>query len=511
MERYSCFPNANNLDFWIHKNLNVLFFGKHGVGKTSLIIDSFRRNNLKFAIFSASTMDPWIDFIGVPKEKTDDKGSYLELVKPKNFRDDEVEALFFDELNRSHKKVRNAIMELIQFKSINGHLYRNLKFVWGAINPNDDESMKYQVEDMDPAQLDRFHIHIEIPYRPHATYFREKYGRMKADAAIEWWSDLSADMKNQISPRRLEYALQIFESGGNLQFVLPPKSNINKLTYALANGSPTLEFERLSKIKDEKNLAIWLENDNNFSAVESLIVKNPQNTIHLLVEEKIISLVSKYDSISAYIFNNYHKFTSVIKTIAENSQNKDLRNAAIRCCINNKETISISKPESIDKLSMKAKNALNTIINNYVWNDQPNMIFQKHKIRVYSYNDLQTCAGYAVTEANTTIERLRIIHSVCNIVRLNCSTLTTQNAEQAISILDAMIGKTQQSTLQSSCENLVPTINTCINVLRSNNKYKEIKEFVDKYPQISYKIIFLRQSLFNNNLPMIPRPISNNI
>lgn len=511
MERYSCFPNANNLDFWIHNNLNVLFFGKHGVGKTSLIIDSFKRNNLRFAIFSASTMDPWIDFIGVPKEKTDDKGSFLELVKPKNFRDDAVEALFFDELNRSHKKVRNAIMELIQFKSINGHVYKNLKFVWGAINPNDDESMKYQVEDMDPAQLDRFQIHVEIPYRPHAPYFREKYGRMKADAAIEWWSDLSSDMKNLISPRRLEYAIQIFESGGNLQFVLPPKSNISKLAYALANGSPTIEFERLSKANDEKNLAAWLENDNNFFAVENLLVKNPQNTIHLLSEEKIITLISKYDSLSAYIFANYNKFTSVIKNIAENSQNKDLRNAAIRCRVNNKETISIAKPETIDKISIKARNGLKALVKNYVWNPQSNVVFQKHKIRVYSYNDLQTCAGYAVTEAYTTTERLRIIHSVCNIIRLNQSTLIMQNAEQALSILDAMIAKTQQSTLQSTCENLVPTINTCINVLHANNRYKEIKEFVDKYPHISYKIIFLRQSLFNSYLAMMPRPISKSI
>jgi MoxR-like ATPase len=53
----------------------------------------------------------------------DEKGSYLELVRPKAFRDDEVQALFFDEFNRSHKNKRNAVMELMQFKSINGRKF----------------------------------------------------------------------------------------------------------------------------------------------------------------------------------------------------------------------------------------------------------------------------------------------------------------------------------------------------------------------------------------------------
>ena len=43
-----------------------------------------------------------------------------------------------DEFSRAHKKVRNAVMELIQFKSINGRKFKNLKIVWAAINPDDD-------------------------------------------------------------------------------------------------------------------------------------------------------------------------------------------------------------------------------------------------------------------------------------------------------------------------------------------------------------------------------------
>ena len=81
--------NDSNLSFWIKNNYNVLFRGKHGVGKTATVLEAFNSHGLKWQYFSASTMDPCVDFIGVPKEKTDEKGnSYLDLVRPKHFQED---------------------------------------------------------------------------------------------------------------------------------------------------------------------------------------------------------------------------------------------------------------------------------------------------------------------------------------------------------------------------------------------------------------------------------------
>jgi hypothetical protein len=194
-----------DLKFWIENNFNVLLKGKAGTGKTSVVLDAFKKYNLKYKYFSTSTMDPWVDFIGVPKEKTDENGkSYLSLVRPKEFEDDDIEAIFLDEFNRSHKKVRNAVMELIQFKSINGKKFNNLKMIWAAINPDDDEDQKYDVEPLDPAQIDRFHIMVNVPYTPHVTYFRNKYGENIADTAINWWKELSKEQKNLVIPRRLD-------------------------------------------------------------------------------------------------------------------------------------------------------------------------------------------------------------------------------------------------------------------------------------------------------------------
>src|SRR5581483_8923121 len=161
------------LDFWIQNSFNVLFIGHYGIGKTNRVLDAFKRNNLKFKYFSAPTMDPWVDFVGVPKTITDASGEYLDYVLPRDFRDDTIEAIYIDEMNRGHKKVRNAIMELVQFKSINGRPFNKLRLVWAAINPEDEGD--YQVEPLDKSQKDRFQVHVQLPYEPSFTYFSSRF------------------------------------------------------------------------------------------------------------------------------------------------------------------------------------------------------------------------------------------------------------------------------------------------------------------------------------------------
>jgi len=237
------------LDFYIDNELNVLFEGRHGVGKTAIVKEAFERHNLKWKYFSAATMDPWVDFVGVPKESVDPETgiNYIELVRPKGFHNDEVEAIFMDELNRSKEKVRNAVMELIQFKSINGVKFNNLKMVWAAINPEADEDadMKYDVEILDPAQKDRFHILVNIPYEPSLAYFNKRFSTAGV-GAVEWWRGLTPDENRLVSPRRLEYAIEIFNKGGDLRDVLPNKElNLNQLRQRIAHGSIKVKLAHL--------------------------------------------------------------------------------------------------------------------------------------------------------------------------------------------------------------------------------------------------------------------------
>jgi len=266
--------NPMDLDLWIENEWNVLFTGKHGVGKSAIIIDTFNRHNLKWLYFSAATMDPWVDFIGVPKEMGEGDNTYLGLVRPEHFHNDEVEAIMMDEFNRSAKKVRNAVMELIQFKSINGKKFNNLKIVWAAINPEESEedmqSLSYDVEPIDPAQKDRFQIQIEIPYQCDKKYFSNKYGNDWAVAAVSWWDKLSEEQKDLVSPRRLDYALTVHKQGGDMRHVLSKQVNISMLVNKLVIGNMSKFIENL-KIDYDKAKK-WLKSRTNFDMVRKEIM-----------------------------------------------------------------------------------------------------------------------------------------------------------------------------------------------------------------------------------------------
>lgn len=313
------FTNGN-IDFWIEKNLNVLLRGKHGVGKTARILEAFNRHNLKWQYFSAATMDPWVDFIGVPKERTGPDGkAYLDLVRPKVWQDDEVEAVFLDEFNRASKKVRNAVMELIQFKSINGKKFKNLRIVWAAINPEDEEVNKYDVETLDPAQMDRFHVILNVPYQPDADFFRTKYGRESGDVALAWWKDLKTEEKELVSPRRLDYIMDLFNKGGQIQPLVHQSINVLPLLQQLKNGPISKQVDALFEKKDVPEARRFLFSENSYhGAIQHILKKKDliEFFIPLLNTEKINTLMTQHVPVKTYVLSNYPIFKDLIHSIA---------------------------------------------------------------------------------------------------------------------------------------------------------------------------------------------------
>jgi hypothetical protein len=322
---------SNKLDFWIKHNYNIILRGMHGVGKTACIKEAFERNNLKWQYYSAATMDPWVDFIGVPKEKTENGITYLDLIRPKIFAEDEIEALFFDEYNRSAAKIRNAVMELIQFKSINGKKFKNLRFVWAAINPEnteeDSNSLEYNVEPVDPAQLDRFHIIYDVPYSLDVSYFKKKYGIQIAEAGSSWWNSLSKEIKLKISPRRLDYALDMFTHSGDLRDVLPKEANIQKLIIEINNGTYKTQLADIVNTNDSEKIKKFINEENNFYNCIDLIVNNDNYIdviVPLLDNEKAVKLISKYNKVLDYIIQNELKFSQIIIDIIKSKGNKQI-------------------------------------------------------------------------------------------------------------------------------------------------------------------------------------------
>jgi len=299
--------SPQSLKFYLDNGFNVLFSGRHGVGKTAKVIEAFEASNMKWEYFSAATLDPWVDFIGVPKEREDENGNkYLDLVRPKAFAGDTVEAIFLDEYNRSHKKVRNAVMELIQFKSINGKKFNNLKVVWAAINPDDadeDSDFEYDVETLDPAQKDRFHVFIDVPYKPDRTYFKKIYGELGINAC-DWWEELDDKAKKEISPRRLDYGVQMHQKGGDVRDVLPSCANVSKLLHELEKGSFKKNLVKVFKAGNKDAAKAFINDVNNYSNCIPEIVKNQDYMMLFLPHldsEKLASLMSSNANVRQFI------------------------------------------------------------------------------------------------------------------------------------------------------------------------------------------------------------------
>lgn len=310
---------GRKLDFNLKHNYNVLLVGEAGFGKTAMIKQCFERNNINWAYFSAATMDPWVDFVGIPKEKTDEATgiTYLELIRPKAFAFDEVEAIFFDEFNRAPAKVRNAALELIQFKSINGKRFENLRVVWAAINPYDEEGT-YNVEQLDPAQEDRFHVKFDVPSVPDQEFFNLRFGAKRGKVAVDWWTAHTKLSKTKISARRLEYAIDAFENEGSIRDYLPKGADCNRLVSELSAGSIVERFKEVVDRNDADEMMKFLKSDTNYTVAVDYAMKEQQGLIpriaRALNEERLVVFLLDHENVipvllkGANITQFYHAF-----------------------------------------------------------------------------------------------------------------------------------------------------------------------------------------------------------
>lgn len=329
---------------FLNNNLNVMFIGRHGVGKTEMAKSVFNEYygevGKDWLYLSAPTMDPWVDLVGIPHEVTDADGTkYLDFVRPKPFAEGTVKAIFLDEYNRAHKKIVNATMELIQFKSINGTQFPNLQVVWVAVNPSEDtqedHEKTYAVEQLDPAQQDRFQIHWEVPYEVSEAYFIEKYGKLIGTGACQWWRELPDSKKDLVSPRRLEYAIQNLLAKLPInKYVLHPSTHPGKLARAVQYGSPMMVLEGLlKKHTPEKKYRHFFKDPNNFRAVHKDVSSNPElagRVLRYMTPEQVVKLLTEEKKIETLVFDKQPTiFKEVIDALATGSSHTAIKNRAL--------------------------------------------------------------------------------------------------------------------------------------------------------------------------------------
>jgi hypothetical protein len=275
--------SPGKLAMWAKYRKNVLFIGETGVGKTAIILSFFEQLGLRCKYFSAPTLEPYIDIIGVPREHTDENGNtFLEFIQKKEFAQDEIDVVFFDEFNRARAEVRNAVMEFVQLKSINGKKYNNLQMIWAAINPYDEDGT-YDVDRLDPAMMGRFPIKCYVKNEPCAAFFEATFGEFIGAEAIQWWDGLTAAQKALVPPRTLHDAVEWYLLSGDIRDVIPDTSVlVDKLVSILSSDPIEVQIDKIVANKDKVAAEAFLKDANKLFRAQAAIEQKEENMNFML-------------------------------------------------------------------------------------------------------------------------------------------------------------------------------------------------------------------------------------
>ncbi|BBE30114.1 ATPase AAA [Tepiditoga spiralis] len=132
-----------------------LLWGHFGVGKTDIAKEIAKETGRDLIILVISQMEPG-DLIGMPSKSTN-KTIFL---KPDWWPENPNTIIMIDEINRAHRSIRNAIMQLLVDRRIHNHVLPKDTWIMAAANPPDEE---YDQVDLitDPAFMSRF-FHLTL-------------------------------------------------------------------------------------------------------------------------------------------------------------------------------------------------------------------------------------------------------------------------------------------------------------------------------------------------------------
>lgn len=138
-------------------DVSVLIRGERGIGKSDTVRALADHFNLPLIDRRISQMTEG-DLIGLPRTEERKSGAAVTRFQPLDWFMDAVEKphlIFLDELDRASGEVQQAIFELVLDRSVQGTKIHPDCRIYSAINGGQG-GHNYQVNEMDPALLDRF-------------------------------------------------------------------------------------------------------------------------------------------------------------------------------------------------------------------------------------------------------------------------------------------------------------------------------------------------------------------
>lgn len=147
------------INYVLDARFPVLIRGRHGIGKSSIVYQKAAELGLPVVERRASQMTEG-DLLGLPKVD----GNVTQWLAPEWLHTacNKPVALFLDEVDRATTEVRQGIFELCDSRKIAGYNLHPDTVIFAAINGGDAGS-QYMVNEMDPAELDRYTVFDVAP------------------------------------------------------------------------------------------------------------------------------------------------------------------------------------------------------------------------------------------------------------------------------------------------------------------------------------------------------------
>ena len=202
---------VKSINALLEKNIAIFLWGSPGIGKSSIVKQIAKENEMEFIDLRLSLLDP-TDLKGIPffdKEK-----QQAVWASPSFLPQEGKGILFLDELNSAPPTVQASAYQLILDRAIGEyHLPEGWKIV-AAGNNEDDHGITYKM----PAPLANRFIHLQMEldvdewcewaYKKGIDYRIISYIRYKNEALFEF----DADKKSFATPRSWEFANSILST-----------------------------------------------------------------------------------------------------------------------------------------------------------------------------------------------------------------------------------------------------------------------------------------------------------
>ena len=144
----------NILPHVLDSKFPVLLRGRHGIGKSTVVYQIAKERGLPVVERRASQMTEG-DLLGLPKVNN----NVTQWLAPEWLHTacENPVVLFLDEVDRATLEVRQGIFELCDSRKIAGHSLHPDTLIFACVNGG-QHGAEYQVNEFDPAELDRYTV-----------------------------------------------------------------------------------------------------------------------------------------------------------------------------------------------------------------------------------------------------------------------------------------------------------------------------------------------------------------